>query len=207
MAAAALRSSWVAAPRGALRSLPLALLLAAAPLRAQGFDDWYPRDIRPPDGTQYPCALTALPRDLPGIPPAERGFVNHAYTLILRATQAKLLLLKALAESDGAAGYLDYLRATEKAMRALRSEPVPPGLERFLADVVSALELQKSFFRKAVEARREGKSLDQVFSIPEGRAASSRLQAAFRRMSARYPDWTPEMRDSVYHHLCALDLF
>jgi len=26
-------------------------------------------------------------------------------------------------------------------------------------------------------------------------------------MQARYPAWPPETRDSIYHHLCALDLF
>jgi hypothetical protein len=28
-----------------------------------------------------------------------------------------------------------------------------------------------------------------------------------RREAARYPDWPAATRDSIYHHLCALDLF
>ena len=31
------------------------------PGRFEPFDNWYPADITPPAGTQYPCALTALP--------------------------------------------------------------------------------------------------------------------------------------------------
>jgi hypothetical protein len=31
--------------------------------------------------------------------------------------------------------------------------------------------------------------------------------AAWVKMTRRYPHLPPEMRDSVYHHLCALDLF
>jgi len=30
---------------------------------------------------------------------------------------------------------------------------------------------------------------------------------AWSRMQARYPGWSSETRDSIYHHLCALDLF
>jgi hypothetical protein len=46
-----------------------------------------------------------------------------------------------------------------------------------------------------------------VYAIPEGRQASARLIAAWGKMSARYPTWSAESRDSIYHHLCALDLF
>lgn len=31
--------------------------------------------------------------------------------------------------------------------------------------------------------------------------------SAWGRMQARYPSWSPETRDSIYHHRCALDLF
>src|SRR5690242_8831494 len=85
-------------------ALALGLLLAAAPAclaqKAAPAEDAYPADITPPAGTSYPCALTALPRDLPGVPQAERAYINHTYTRILRATQAKLVLLKALDEND-----------------------------------------------------------------------------------------------------------
>jgi len=62
------------------------VLLAAALVSAD--DERYPDDITPPPGTRYPCALTALPRALPGIPDADRAYVNRTYTRILRATQA-----------------------------------------------------------------------------------------------------------------------
>jgi hypothetical protein len=54
----------------------LLLLLAATSGAAQ---DAYPTDITPPPGTRYPCALTALPRGLPGIPEADRAYVNHSW--------------------------------------------------------------------------------------------------------------------------------
>jgi hypothetical protein len=86
-------------------------------------------------------------------------------------------------------------------------EPVPPGLEGFAQDVIAALELQRNAFDQAVRARLQGSPPDEVFRLPEGRAASQRLIAAWNQMSQRYPDWPKPMRDSVYHHLCALDLF
>jgi hypothetical protein len=181
---------------------------AAVPAPAPGFESWYPFDIRPPAGTQYPCALRALPPGLPGIPPAEHRFIDHVYSLILRATQAKLVMLKALpATAQAGPAWIAYQRATVDALRTLRAEPAPAGLERFQKAVASALELQMTFFSKATDARREGQSMESVFAIPEGRHASGRLQAAWREMMTRYPAWPADTRDSIYHHLCALDLF
>ena len=49
--------------------------------------------------------------------------------------------------------------------------------------------------------------MDEAYGLPQGRQASTRLVAAWSRMQARYPGWAGETRDSIYHHLCALDLF
>jgi hypothetical protein len=185
-----------------------AVAAATASSAPAPFESWYPFDIRPPAGTQYPCALRALPPGLPGIPPTEHRFIDHVYSLILRATQAKLVMLKALPSPDQAGpAWVAYQRATVDALRTLRAEPPPAGLERFQKAVASALELQMTFFSKAIDARRQGQTLESAFTIPEGRHASARLQAAWREMMARYPAWPADTRDSIYHHLCALDLF
>lgn len=171
-------------------------------------DDWYPKDITPPAGTQYPCALTALPRDLPGVPASDRRFINHAYSLILKATQAKLVLLKALeSTTDLEPALARYLEETRGLRARLASEPVPEGLGPFQADVLEALDRQQAFFRAAVASRASGGSYADIFSHPDGRVASHRLISAWGRMQRRYPSWGPALRDSVYHHLCALDLF
>jgi hypothetical protein len=188
------------------------LLTAAPPLFAQKAaapsEDTYPADVTPPAGTHYPCALTALPRDLPGIPPPERIYINHAYTRILRATQAKLVLLKALEANAGLPDALAaYHRATKLQAARLTNEAPPAGLEAFQADVLAAVALQEGFFDAAVPLRQAGKDMAEVYAIPEGRQASARLIAAWAKMQARYPTWPAATRDSIYHHLCALDLF
>jgi hypothetical protein len=171
-------------------------------------DDWYPRDITPPAGTRYPCALTPLPRSLPGIPESDRRYVNHVYTLLLRATQAKLVLLAAMeGPRDVEAAHVRYREQLAEQTGRLAKESVPAGLEAFHADVGAALALQGQFFEAAVPARIAGRTMAEVYAIPAGRTASGRLIAAWGRMQARYPGWPAETRDSVYHHLCALDLF
>ena len=183
----------------------LLLLLAATSGAAQ---DAYPTDITPPPGTRYPCALTALPRGLPGIPEADRAYVNHTYARLLRATQAKLVLLKALEERRGIEPALARYRDATGGLAARQGgEAVPAGLEPFQADVLGALALQQTFFSKAAALRQAGRGMDEVYSVAEGRQASARLIAAWSRMQGRYPGWPPETRDSIYHHLCALDLF
>lgn len=184
-------------------------VVSAMPAIAPG-EDWYPADIAPPPGTQYPCALTALPRDLPGIPAGDRLFINHIYSMLLRATQAKLVLQKALADGHGprlAAAHADYRRITGDALAKIRAEPLPAGLETFRDDVTAALDLQRGVFEKAVKARVGGSPAGEEYRLPEARVASQKLLGAWAKMTRRYPDWPAETRDSVYHHLCALDLF
>ncbi len=170
--------------------------------------DRYPDDITPPPGTRYPCALTPLPRTLPGIPEAERSYINRTYTRVLRATQAKLIVLKAFEDKQGIAQAMQRYDATTDNLRtSLRDDRVPRGLEGFQNDVVAALDLQRAFFRKAAPLRLSGKSMDDVYAVPEGRQASSRLISAWNQMQRRYPRWSAATKDSIYHHLCALDLF
>jgi hypothetical protein len=183
----------------------LLLLLAAATGSPQ---DSYPADITPPPGTRYPCALTALPRGLPGVPEGDRGYINRTYGRILRATQAKLVLMKELEAGRGIDPALGRYEEAADALAARQGAERPPaGLEPFQEDVLAALSLQQAFFSKAAALRRSGRGMDEVYAVAEGRQASARLVAAWGRMQARYPGWPPETRDSIYHHLCALDLF
>ena len=192
-------------------AMAVAIAIACAPAataqRAVA-EEAYPDDITPPAGTQYPCALTALPRDLPGIPEGDRAYVNRTYTRLLRATQAKLVLLKALDEDSALPSALArYQETTARLEDRVRSDPPPAGLEAFRDDVTTALALQRAFFAKAVPLRQAGRGMPEVFAVPEGRQASSRLIAGWGKMQARYPGWSAATRDSIYHHLCALDLF
>jgi hypothetical protein len=182
--------------------------LGAAPLAPSADDGIYPSDITPPPGTAYPCALKPLPRELPGIPEPDRAYINRTYAAILRATQAKLLLLKALEERrDLRLALARYRDATRRLALRLGTDSPPSGLAAFQEDVLKALALQQAFFVQAVPVRRAGGDMAEVYRIPQGRQASSRLLSAWARMQARYPAWSPETKDSIYHHLCALDLF
>ena len=169
--------------------------------------DEYPADITPPAGTQYPCALTALPRALPGIPEADRAYVNRTYAAILRATHAKLVALKALeSRRDLRLALARYQDATRPLALKL-AEPPPPGLAAFQEDVLQALALQQAFFAEAVRLREQGREMDEVHAISQGRQASAKLSSAWGRMQARYPEWSPETKESLHHHLRALDLY
>lgn len=87
------------------------------------------------------------------------------------------------------------------------ADTVPSGLAPFQEDVQEAVRLQQAFFAKAAPLRETGRPMAEVYQLPEGRQASSRLISAWGRMQSRYPAWSPETKDSIYHHLCARDLF
>ena len=177
------------------------------------YEDWYPEDIDPPRGTEYPCALTALPREMTGIPAGDHRYINHVYSMLLEAIQAKLPMLQAVwaathDEGGDLGGALDdYRSGVQAAEGKIRAEPVPPGLEAFHGKLLEALALQQTFFAKAVEACEAHQTWEQVIAIPEGHEASGLLRGAWGDMQQRYPSWEPAVQDSVFHHLCALDLF
>jgi hypothetical protein len=175
---------------------------------AQTTEEPYPSDITPPPGTSYPCALTPLPRSLPGIPQGERAYINRTYTRLLRATQAKLIVLKALeTQADRASAFQIYDQKISRLTDAIRNDTAPDGLQSFQADLVAALDLQRTFFREGTRLRQAGRSMEEVFNLPQGREASSRLMGAWQTMEGRYRAWDEATKDSIYHHLCALDLF
>lgn len=192
----------------------------AAPARprtsADGYEDWYPDDVSPPRGTQYPCALEPLPRDLSCLPADERGFVNHAFALVLEATRARLVCLRdsALEGTPEAR----HAKAVASVQERLGKERVPNGLRPFVDDVRAALDLQVRFyaaFAPAARAERARKgTLDRTDwealhgRFPEGRQASTRLMEAWMKLQARWGKrMTPALSDSLMHHLCALDIF
>ncbi len=182
---------------------------ATAGAPTAGFDDWYPEDISLPAGVEYPCAVTALPRDLAGVPDDEKRYVNHVCAVLIGVVREKQVLLEVLAHGRaGADALTTYLKVSDDALRRLRAEPIPGGLEPFHEHVVTSLELHRTFFEQAVARGAAGATMEQIHAIPEGRTASQRLMGAWGAIEARYGGgWSAEVKDSVYHHLCALDLF
>lgn len=190
-------------------SLAIGILLGTASgAPAQTYQNWYPRSIIPPAGYQYPCALTALPDDLAGIPAGDKRFINHVYSSLLKALQAKMIMLSALQSSSGfSTAYSKYYSVIEVERARIVAEPTPSGLEQFKSQVLSAINNQALFFDKAQKRRQQGVPYEEIMQLPEGRIASQLLMAAWAEMSKRYPSWSPQVKDSIYHHLCALDLF
>lgn len=192
----------------------LASLLVLGPLaqaaQAQGnYQNWYPRDISLPAGHAYPCALTAMPTNLEGVPAADRAFINHVYAMLLQCVQAKTLMVDSLRTDSAGFNqvYSSYYAKTTQARQKILAEPLPAGLQGFRDGVINALDQQILFFGKAARARASGKSFQEVMGYSEGRNASSLLINAWSAMTARYPSLSPAVSDSAYHHLCALDLF
>jgi hypothetical protein len=103
--------------------------------------------------------------------------------------------------------YSRYYADTTQALDKIRKEPTPKGLEQFRNQVINAVILQVKFFDKASKATDAGIPWNAVLQYPEGKQASSLLISAFGEMTQRYPSWGADTKDSIYHHLCALDLF
>lgn len=182
-----------------------------SPVRATGsssaYVNWYPSSISLPQGMSYPCALTPLPTSLPGIPAGDRNYINHVYTMLLKCVQAKTIMLSKLRPGEARSAYSRYYADTRAALETIRKEPTPAGLESFRNQVMNAIVLQVTFFSKATAAAENGTDGNTIMQIPEGRQASNLLMSAWGEMQGRYPQWSEETKDSMYHHLCALDLF
>lgn len=181
----------------------------AAPVRLLS----YPKDVRPPRGTQYPCEFTAIPAGLPGITAEHAPWVEHACATIVKAIHAKLPLLEAMrtGEKRKVNGlHRTYQRTLREALRLLRDAEPPAPLVAFRDDVVAALDLQLQFFAEAVSrfhAQPHPAGYDSIWQVGQGREASQRLLGAWGKLQALYRGLPKETHDSLYHHLCALDLF
>jgi hypothetical protein len=184
------------------------LLLIPQAVHAQNYQNWYPSNIAMPAGHSYPCTLTALPTNLEGVPAGDRAFINHVYAMLLQCVQAKTVMVDTLrADSGFVQANSVYYAKTTQARQKIMAEAVPNGLQGFRDGVVKAIDQQIQFFAKAAKARANGTSFQEVMGYSEGRDASNLLLQAWGAMPSRYPGMSPAVKDSMYHHLCALDLF
>lgn len=170
---------------------------------------WYPQSISLPANHKYPCTLNPLPRDLTGIPQNEKLYVDHSFSLLLKMLQAKIVMFDTVSwdNQQYQSAYSTYYSNTVSARQKFLQIATPKGLEGFRNDVVNGLDKQIVFFQKAAKMRTEGKSAQDVLAIPEGKIASSLFISAWQKIAARYPNMSPPVKDSMYHHLCALDIF
>lgn len=199
----------VKSPEAFLASaIMISLFGSLLPAASADQSNWYPASITLPDGLKYPCALTPLPQSLKGIPQSDRVFINHAYAMILKAAQAKTIMLADLSDKGRVQNaYSKYYYSCADALKKLQAEPTPKGLEKFRNQVIRAVQLQMVFFDKASTASSKGVPFKQLMAIPEGKQASTLLFAAWSQMENRYSAWDAATKDSINHHLCALDLF
>lgn len=169
--------------------------------------NWYPASIALPNGLNYSCPLAPLPPAMEGVPAKDRLYINHTYAMILKCAQAKTIMVSKLTKGSARAAYSVYYTSTISALKAIRAEPTPRGLELFRNQVLEGLILQMKFFEKAATAAEAGTDFNSILKIPEGKQASSKLQSAWTQMKARYTNLSPLTENSMYHHLCALDMF
>ncbi len=170
---------------------------------------WYPQSIALPANHRYPCTLNPLPRDLTGIPQSEKLYIDHAFSLLLKMLQAKIVMFDTVSWDNQQynSAYSSYYSSTISARQKFLQLVAPKGLEGFRNDVVNGLDKQVVFFQKAAQMRLQGKSAQDIMSIPEGKLASSLYISAWQKISSRYPNMSTSVKDSMYHHLCALDIF
>lgn len=127
--------------------------------------------------------------------------------MILKCVQAKTVMLSKLTKGSAKTAYSTYYASTLSALKTIRAEPTPKGLEPFRNQVMQAVILQMKFFEKASSAAESGTDFNTILQIPEGKQASSQLISAWSQMKTRYSSLGPATEKSMYHHLCALDLF
>ncbi|MCW5821632.1 MAG: hypothetical protein KIT34_02455 [Cyanobacteria bacterium TGS_CYA1] len=170
---------------------------------------WYPQSISLPANHKYPCALNPLPRDLKGIPQNEKLYIDHSFSLLLKMLQAKIVMFDTVSwdNQQYQSAYTTYYFSTVSARQKFLQLATPKGLEGFKNDVINGLDKQIVFFQKSAKMRADGKSAQDILAIPEGKAASSLYMSAWQKIETRYPGLSAPVKDSMYHHLCALDIF
>jgi hypothetical protein len=184
---------------------------------------WYPKSIKPPKGTRYPCKVTAMPKGFAGFPKEHVRYLDHAFSLVIRSCWAKLKLMetwrvqkkgKKLSASKLKKAWATYEKELKSNLKKLAKETPPTKeLAVFHKDLKAALELQLAFFKKGsvvVGEQSHPAGYNAMLKIPEGRKASHKLLRCWSTLDRLYKGWNKKdkkRKDATYHHLCALDVF
>ena len=104
--------------------------------------------------------------------------------------------------------YNKYDKKTVQIRQAILAQHSPnKAMTKFRTAVLEALELQMTFFKKVMKRTDIRIVSDRFNAVPEGKQASDKLKKAWKVTLAEYPELSKPMRDSLFHHLCALDVF
>lgn len=167
----------------------------------------YPGDQAPPEGTAYACPLTPLPDILSGIPATDVQFIDAIYALILKAIYEKLLLIKALESSQQQTVLAKYLANSTDLQSEIAMIQAPNvNMKAFKESMLRVLSLQRTFFKKLIAQDSTEPVSEKMKRIPERKEISATLKAAWKLTRKTYPNISSAVRDSLFNHLCALDI-
>ncbi|WP_372365989.1 peroxiredoxin family protein [Candidatus Uabimicrobium sp. HlEnr_7] len=168
----------------------------------QAFYDIYPRNTDAPQGTKYPCAFSPLPSHLKGVPQQHHTFVAKFFAQIVKAIHARLKIHETLYNRDLSRKkrLKEYQKQLKVIVQNLKRINAPDKkLQKIPEDIVSALLFQEKAYISFVETG--------TFSKAKGKAGSKILLKNWQQISKYYKKMNPDVKNSVYHHLCALDIY
>ena len=167
----------------------------------QAFYKIYPKNTDAPQGTKYPCAFAPLPSHLKGIPPQDRTFVTKFFAHIVKAIHTRLKIHQVFfdAHMDRKAQLQVYNEELQKIITDLQSLSSHQKLDKLPQQIVNALLLQQKAYTALVEKGE--------FSQQDAKAGSRILLNSWQEVSRYYNQMNSEVKNAVYHHLCALDIY
>lgn len=168
----------------------------------QAFYEIYPKNTDAPRGTKYPCAFAPLPSHLKGIPQQHRTFVTKFFAHVVQAIHARLRIHQVFydAHMNRKAQLQIYNDELEEIVADLKKLQTPhQKLGELPQQIIDALLLQQKAYTALVEKG--------AFSQQDAKAGSRILLNSWQQVSRYYNKMNPEVKNAVYHHLCALDIY
>ena len=167
----------------------------------------YPGNNAPPEGIVYSCPLTPLPAVLSGIPDTDVQFIDLTYALILKAIHEKLMLMKALGSTQQKTALAKYINNSTRLQSDItRIQTTNKNMKAFKESIVRVLALQRTFFKKLIALDNKYPVSKKMKRVPERKEISATLKEAWKLTRATYPNISSAVRDSLFNHLCALDI-
>jgi hypothetical protein len=141
---------------------------------------------------------------------SERFFLQKLFIISDRALVQRIEGMTAMSKGNKNA-FSAYSGKIDSILTDLDSLDEPSIAQGMKAQLKTAIESQRSFFRRWNEALRNG----TPFKSPSGEResgidgdisrASSALHSLYYQLNAAFPEEAPHNKSSFFQHLCALD--
>jgi hypothetical protein len=137
------------------------------------------------------------------VPSGEREYLQTMFQVLDQAVRVRVAGQQAFSNQQYDSADIDG--EFNRLITFVHSMPIPPGLNSYHQQILSALSGDRQFFADWKSQGDRFPFAQQVANHPGVRAASANLHAAYDQLMSKYPNESATNKDAFFDYHCALD--